>query len=96
VLGLDVALLSSGEGRENLALWEEEAFAAVFGVDRNGGSDVILDPVGWEDGGTLVSDEIKSGRRGNMEGVLAPEATGDGGELAFVVEADLDVVPNQS
>jgi len=60
-LELDVALLFNGKGREDLALCEE-AFAADFGVDRNGGSEAILEPVGWGHGGTLVSDEIISNR----------------------------------
>jgi len=59
-LALDVALVFSSKGREDLALWEE-AFAAVFGVDRNGGSEAVLDPVDWEDGGDLVSDGTISG-----------------------------------
>jgi hypothetical protein len=88
-----VILLDSGAGRENLVPCEE-TFEAILGVDRKEEYEDVLDIVGRGDDDLLVADDVMSGRCN--DGVLAPEAAGDGGKLVFVEVVALDFVPNQS
>jgi len=74
----------------------EETFEAILGVDRKEEYEDVLDIVGRGDDDLLVADGVMSGRWGSNDGVLAPEAAGDGGKLVIVEVVALDFVPNQS